>query len=333
MDKKKIRSDYAWMGFAFFMFVIAMEVTSIIMAYTLKANNIDFLSNSWLTYTLGLAPVWAVGFPVCLAIISRLKSKKPEENEIKVGSMFKYYFVVVFVMMATNILGLIITAIVEKAAGITIENSTIDLINKQKLIPSILFTVILGPILEELAFRKVIIDKVGQYSKKYAILLSGLMFGLFHTNMHQFFYATAIGLVFAYIYTNSGKIRYSIILHMMANLMSGIIPMTIIKHLDVEAIQKIADADPVDPAVQQAAQEMYSNPAFLAFLGYLALMGIIVIVGFILFFDFIKGLKVDDTESPLNGKGAGRVAFINWGMILFIVITVAVTVFEIIGMN
>lgn len=333
MDRKKIKSDYAWLGFSFFLFVIALEVSSYFILFLIRKNNIDFQNNSWLTFILGLAPIWAVGFPVCLAVISRLKSKKPEENKIEVKSMFKFYFVVAFVMMASNILGLIITAIIEKAAGITIENLTIDLISKQKILPSIIFAVILGPIFEELAFRKVIIDKLGQYSKKYTILLSGIMFGLFHTNLHQFFYATAIGIVFAYVYTISGKIRYSIILHSTVNFISGILPMAIIKHLDLEAIQKVAEADPADQAAQQAALAMYSEPAFLGFLGYLAMMGLILLIGFILFFDFIKNLKVDDTESPLKGKGAGRTAFFNWGIILFIIISVAVTVVEIIGMN
>jgi hypothetical protein len=95
----------------------------------------------------------------------------------------------------------------------------------------------------------------------------------------------------------------------------------------------VAEADPTDQAAQQAALAMYSEPAFLGFLGYLVMMGLILLIGFILFFDFIKNLKVDDTESPLKGKGAGRAAFFNWGIILFIIISVAVTVVEIIGMN
>ena len=95
------------------------------------------------------------------------------------------------------------------------------------ILPSFIFAVLIGPVLEELAFRKVLLDRLSCYSKKYTIILSGVMFGLFHTNLFQFFYACLIGIVFAYIYTITGKIRYTIILHMSVNFLHGIVPMMI----------------------------------------------------------------------------------------------------------
>ena len=52
------------------------------------------------------------------------------------------------------------------------------------------FSVVLAPVMEELIFRKVLIDRTIVYGDKAAVVLSGLLFGVFHGNFHQFFYAS-----------------------------------------------------------------------------------------------------------------------------------------------
>ena len=46
---------------------------------------------------------------------------------------------------------------------------------------------------------------------------SALLFGAIHTNFSQFFYALFVGIVFGWVYTYSGKLRYSMILHALFN--------------------------------------------------------------------------------------------------------------------
>ena len=57
-----------------------------------------------------------------------------------------------------------------------------------------------APVVEEFIFRKFLIDRVYRYGEWVAILTSGLMFGLFHENLAQFFFATLIGCFFAFFY-------------------------------------------------------------------------------------------------------------------------------------
>ena len=68
-------------------------------------------------------------------------------------------------------------------------------------------------ILEEFIFRKMVIDRIWQYGEKIAVVTSALIFALFHINLFQFFYALGIGLIFAYVYLRTGKLRYTIIMH------------------------------------------------------------------------------------------------------------------------
>ena len=50
----------------------------------------------------------------------------------------------------------------------------------------ILTSVIIAPVMEELVFRKYLVDRLVPYGQKTAVVLSGLFFGLFHGNFISF---------------------------------------------------------------------------------------------------------------------------------------------------
>ena len=56
-----------------------------------------------------------------------------------------------------------------------------------------------------------------------SILLSGLLFGLFHGNLFQFFYAAAVGMILAYVYTRTGRYLWCVAMHAIINLMGSIV--------------------------------------------------------------------------------------------------------------
>lgn len=88
----------------------------------------------------------------------------------------------------------------------------------------ILTTVILAPVCEEYIFRCLLQDRLLFLGDWTALLISSLFFGLFHTNLYQFFYATAVGLVLGYIRIMTGKMGWNILLHMFINLFCGVLP-------------------------------------------------------------------------------------------------------------
>ena len=315
------------------MFGLFMEGASFGISFLISGVADKIKGNSWLVYPIGLAPIWAIGFPICLMLATNVPTKKPEDHEIKPKYMVQFYLMLVFLTMTANIGGSIIISIIESATGLTIENSTIEMIQKQQLLPTIVFAVIVGPILEELAYRKLLIDKLGQYNKRYAILLSGIMFGLFHTNLHQFFYTAVIGMIFAYIYTISGRIRYSIILHMTFNFVHGVLPMIMLKYMDLESLMSMADGKVTDPEVQRKVFEMMTNPAFAGLLLYSVILFGLWLAGLILWCINSSKIKVNDKASPLPIGEGRKVAFVNVGMILFAVLMVIITIVEIVELN
>ena len=88
--------------------------------------------------------------------------------------------------------------------------------------PAILLIItvgIIGPIAEEFIFRWMIFGRIRYYyGSKWAILFSGLMFGVYHGNMTQFIFCSVVGFAFAYLYDKSGNIWVPIASHMAVNL-------------------------------------------------------------------------------------------------------------------
>lgn len=88
--------------------------------------------------------------------------------------------------------------------------------------PMTLYAVIGAPILEELAMRKVLLDRLHPYGEGFAMAASGLLFGLIHGNSGQFFLAFLLGMLFAMVYLRTGRIIYTILLHAIINLTASI---------------------------------------------------------------------------------------------------------------
>lgn len=83
---------------------------------------------------------------------------------------------------------------------------------------SFLTIVIVAPILEELIFRGIILGGLlKKHSPLTAIIVSSILFGLIHLNPWQFISAMMIGVFSGWIYYKTGKLSYSIIIHMVNN--------------------------------------------------------------------------------------------------------------------
>ena len=82
----------------------------------------------------------------------------------------------------------------------------------------ILAVVIIGPIAEELIFRGLIYDRLRHYvSFPLAVIISSLMFGIYHGNMIQFIYSTLMGCLLAVYYEKSGGLLVCVLAHMAMN--------------------------------------------------------------------------------------------------------------------
>ena len=126
-------------------------------------------------------------------------------------------------MIAGNLIGLGLTAGMGLLKGSPVQNTLLNMITGGSLWLTSIFTVLCAPVFEEILFRKLICDKVIKYGEGCAVILSGLIFGLFHMNFNQFFYTFFLGCFFAFIYVKTGRLKYTILLHMLINFFGSVL--------------------------------------------------------------------------------------------------------------
>lgn len=117
-------------------------------------------------------------------------------------------------------LGQSIGAIIERSLGIqTSSENTEAIIKLTEIAPiMILATVLLGPILEEFVFRRVVFGSIVQTQNFWvAGLISSIIFALIHFDFTHIILYTISGLIFAFLYFKTRRLLTSIIAHMLLN--------------------------------------------------------------------------------------------------------------------
>lgn len=78
---------------------------------------------------------------------------------------------------------------------------------------------ILGPIMEELLFRKKLLTELLKFNNKYvSILLSSFIFSFLHNGIITMLYAFILGIVFGIFYIKYKNVKLTIFMHMAANI-------------------------------------------------------------------------------------------------------------------
>ncbi len=127
-----------------------------------------------------------------------------------------------------------------------LESATADLSAQNNSAWSLIFmyfyACLLGPLLEELLYRGVLLQGMRKYNERFAVVLSALIFGLMHQNYQQFILAVMVGLVFAAVDLRAGSIIPSVIIHIIVNT-SGVLAQLAMQSADFEAFSYVASGD------------------------------------------------------------------------------------------
>ena len=87
----------------------------------------------------------------------------------------------------------------------------------QEFIVNFLGVAILAPIIEEFVFRGVIMSRLAKHGNGFAVVVSGLIFGLAHSDVVSVVFATIVGLAFGWIYLKTGNLWVTIFVHFLNN--------------------------------------------------------------------------------------------------------------------
>lgn len=88
----------------------------------------------------------------------------------------------------------------------------------------LLATLVLAPVMEELVFRGICFGRIRSYTdKKMTIILSAMLFGIYHMNFVQFLYAFVMGMFFGAVYEKYRDIKLVMTAHAFANLCAALL--------------------------------------------------------------------------------------------------------------
>lgn len=86
---------------------------------------------------------------------------------------------------------------------------------------SIISTGIIGPILEEILFRYILLNELKKFnSPKKSILLATIIFAIVHGSLIKIIYAFILGLILNIIYHKRNNIKAPVLVHISANIIS-----------------------------------------------------------------------------------------------------------------
>jgi len=238
------RKVFSKIGFTLFTILAVTSVLQIVAAgiMYLEPGGIigKLISSEYWIWIANFLPLYAFALPVGLLMFGSIPSKAVEKNTLGAKRFLAALVMCFPLMYIGNIIGTLLSMVL---SGGTAQNSLLTLTDSNAFI-RILVMVIIAPCVEELIFRKMIIDRAAKYGEKTAVLLSALAFGLFHLNLFQFFYAFALGLVFAYVYTRTGKLRYSFALHAIINFFGSILAPWALEFAKLEEMARAAAEAP-----------------------------------------------------------------------------------------
>ncbi len=293
-DAKRYFSRFGWFAFAYFVInTVVQNVIAIAVLYLFPSVYRHFLF--W--ELLSVIPSYCISLPLAYQIIRPLPSVDPIKGKMKPTQLISGLCISVTLMWAGNYVSNIILTAVTAAMGGVSENPVVTMVEGMPTWATVLFVVIVAPILEEIMFRAIICKKLLILGEGYAVILPAAFFALCHGNFYQLFYAFALGCFFSFIYVKTGRLIYSVIYHMAINLFGSVIAPFIIKMVDYEAL--------LDGTLKISRDTLFGVALLLAYEIFVmgaSIAGIVLIVKNISKFKPESGLL-----PPPEGKTAGCV--------------------------
>ncbi len=285
MTDKKV---FSYIGWVFFAMMVFTQILQIVITSVIAIISPQILTKPWATLMLVVTSFYLTTFPIYLFMMNKL----PDYNAQEQKDLSLKQFIVLFIISIAatyifNFASIIINLLLSFIKGGNIDNPLDDVLKNSSILYNFLLAVVIAPIIEEIIFRGVLINKLRCYGDRVCILVSAFMFALYHGNISQLLYAFVLGAIFSYIVLRCGTIKYSILLHMCINFCGGILFPTIID----------------------------TNSELLILIAVLAIF-LSLIIGIILFLKNKKNIRLYDGEIDIN-KG---IIFKNFGMIAYIIL-------------
>lgn len=284
----------------FAMAVTLVQIATMVLLGIYAPGVTDALGANF-SFLLIILSVDVVGFTLLYHVSKNLSREQIPQQKLGFGKFLLFVLMGAGLCGIGSLIGMLIHTALTFSSGDT-SAGIADLMLSSGMFMRILTVGILAPIFEELIFRKLLVDRLIKHGEFAAILTSGLMFGLFHGNFQQFFFATFLGCLWAFVYARTGRIRYTIMMHMTVNMSTSAITVYLLGKFMEYLPADSMDADAI-------AQAMETNPQILLYsllyMGWLGVLGLCFLAGIIILIVFLASgrfrLRVKEGE-PTKGQ-------------------------------
>ncbi len=251
----------------------------------------ELMQKGWYQAAVSFLPIHAVAMPLSLLLFRLGTSEPPKKGHMSPLAWLGTLCICLALTYIGNFIGSAVNTVIGFLRGFPPQNNLADLTSATPFWANLLFIGILAPILEEIFYRKLVLDRLRRFGDVPAILISAILFGLIHGNFGQFFYAAMMGMVFGFIYLKTGSLRYTVSLHMAINIWGAVLSTELLRRIDMEALT-------VNPV-----EYMLANPLPILFL--LAFFGMIMLCFFaapVAAFLLRKQIRFDRAQGPIDWK-------------------------------
>lgn len=311
-DPTRAKRDFSRIGLAYAILTLSLQLLATGITYLAYFLAPEVLSAWWWSWVISLAPLYGMALPLMWLLLRQVPAAPHNTDCFRSGATLDKppfrlgHWLLLLVMgfgfmTAGGLVGNLVMAILSEVTGYDYANSLNDLVEQSPLWATFIGTCICAPFGEELLFRKLLIDRTRRYGDLPSILLSGLLFGLFHGNLFQFFYAAAVGMLMAYVYTRTGKYLWCVAMHAVFNFMGSIVTSALVGLLPEDLL----------------SFENLLQPFVYMFL--MVWQYGMLIAGIILFCVMLSRRKLSRGPAPLYRENAASVLFGNPGMIAALV--------------
>ena len=280
---------------------------------------------------LNAIPQYAFGFPAFLILISTVK-KAParDKKKMDIKEFLSLLCITQFFSIVGSYISTFLSSIIEPLIGSEVQNDLTTILYSTPLWMLIIFVVIIGPIFEELIFRKLLMDRLFIFGEKTAILLSSVAFGFFHGNLYQIFYATLLGLILGFIYTKTRNVKYSILMHMIINLLGTVVVVFVSDYVEdaFRILEEINNNGVIDPSWDL-------TPMWIVY-GYSMAQLILTGLGIFFTYKYIKERRISlskKCEIKIPNEEKPMIFLKNPGVIIYYVCCIILIVLSLIQIN
>lgn len=324
MDTKSMKKDFSGLGWRFLIGTLVIYAVQMGVMAVVGAVKPEWLQNTTINLILAVLPLYLVGMPVLIALVKRMPGKAPEKKHISPGQFLLALIMCFALMYCGNIVGTVITTIVGVLKGSAVDNALMTYATGANMVVTFLYMVICAPILEEYIFRKLIVDRTVKYGQGVAIVLSGLMFGLFHGNLNQFAYAFLLGLFLAFLYVKTGDLKVTIGLHMCINFMGAVVSVLLLKAIHLEEYQEVVMSGADSQDIMDYMMKYL--PGWIFYMIYVLFVLAVLVTGIVLLIVFRRKLAVEPGQIAKGQRF--RTVICNPGMICYCIFWIAMIIVQ-----